>query len=42
LHIFLQFEAPWFFRCELKAVWRRPDEKRKSNVGRKPVNFKFY
>ncbi len=25
-----------FFRPELKAVWRRPDEKRKSNAGRPP------
>ncbi len=24
------------FRAELKAVWRTPDEKRKSNAGRKP------
>ncbi len=35
--VLLKKTIPWeFFRSELKAVWRRPDEKRKSNAGRKP------
>ncbi len=35
--VLLKKTIPWaLFRPELKAVWRLPDEKRKSNAGRKP------
>ncbi len=35
--VFLQKTVPWEnFRPELKALWRRPDEERKSRAGRKP------
>lgn len=35
--VLLKRIIPWeLFRPELKAVWRRPDKKRKSNAGRPP------
>ena len=35
--IFLKKTVPWeSFRPDLKAVWRKPDAKRKSRAGRKP------
>jgi len=35
--VLLKKTVPWeLFRGELKALWRAPDEKRKSNAGRKP------
>ena len=35
--VLLKKAIPWeHFRAEVKAIWRRPDEERKSNAGRKP------